>query len=504
MKILGNTLINGLDMVATLLFGFLLVPILLDRIGEDLFGVYTLLLVFSATGLLSFLDLGLEGALLKYLAGYEAVNDFNKYSKYFWNGAVMYFCIGLLLTVVFFTVINVFGVFPFNIPENIREYSKGLFNIYILQFPLQFLSLALKATLISVHKFRVLKAINFLFLLSNFLIIYFAVNQGNDLFQYVILFNTIYLVKCIIEYSVAIKIIPTKFRYKIKLDWSVIVHLFGYAKYLFVSKIVGLIYNQTDKLLISFMLPISNLAMFNILNKMPNTMGAVSSVLNSTIVPLTAKMNAKNETDNMKQLFLKGTKWSLVIMIPLIIICIFLIKTFLSIWVGPSYEYLAPLSIVLLCQYFFSQILSIGSTMIVGSGHVKRLIPYSVFGSVVNLIISISLLPQYGLLGLVIGTTVSYFLMSVPYLYNLLKIFDVSATELLNELIRPIGSFVLYTAICYVICMHFDVTSLFTLAFEVVLMLVIYIILGYLIVLSKDERENIMNVLNVNNAIHPN
>lgn len=493
-KLIGNTIVNGIDMVVTILFGFLVIPIFINRVGDDMLGIYSLLLLFSVTGFLSFIDLGFEGALVKFLAESEAVKNFKSYSEFYWNGNVFYAGIGLVLSGVLYTVIVLFDFFPFNVPEDLEKIAITSFGIYIFQIPFQFLSLSLGSSLKAVQKFKELKLINILFLIFNFTAIYFLLRERSDLIKYIYVFNFLYIVKCLAEFFSSVRTIPRRFRYNISINFKVISELFGYAKYLFVSKIVGLIYNQTDKLIISFFLPVSKLASFNILIKVPNLIKAVASVLNSTIVPATSSLKAVDDKLRIKTLFLRGTNLSMLIIIPLVIISIFFVKPFLVLWVGVEYAPLASLSIVLLLQFLFTQLMSIGSTMVVGSGDIKHLIPYSIAGSIINLTISLSLISYYGLTGLVVGTTVSYALISIPYLMKVLRLFEVDFKEFYLEIRVSLISFIIYFIVCFLFSLYININTYLELILSGSSLYFIYLLISYKYVLSGKDK-NLVNSL---------
>lgn len=494
-KIVKNTVINGVDLLVTLLFGFLTVPILLGRVGEEVFGIYSLILVFSVSGFMSFFDFGFEGALIKYLAKFDSLKDYKRFSQYFWNGILLYSLIGLCLFLIFFVALNLTGFFPFKVSPELLETGKKVIGLYILQFPFQFLSLGFRALLSSVHKFGVLKAINIVHIVVNFGLIYFYFKVESDFIGYIILFNVLFIIKCLFEFLAAVAVIDRVHRFNFLLDIKVIKELFDFAKYLFVSKVVGFVYNFTDKLLISFLLPISNLSRFNILIKVPNLITSISSVLNSTVIPITSNLVASQDDRALSNLLIKGTKFKLLLTVPLSIACISVVREFIGLWVGNEYIDLAPLSIILLMQFMFSQFTSFGSTMVVGSGYVKQVLPFSVLGSILNLGISLTLLPRYGLLGLVIGTTISHAVIFIPYIKKILGLYGVTGGIFWAEIRGVLLSFLLFLLISFVIGDLVVTSTWLLLSSKLLLMLLIYYLGAYLFILGKEEKAKLKNLL---------
>ncbi|MEP1034521.1 oligosaccharide flippase family protein [Ekhidna sp.] len=496
-KIAKNTLINGIDLSVSILFGFLVVPILLGRLGEEVFGIYSLIVVFSVGGFLSFFDLGLEGALVKFLAKYDGLKNYKSFSKYFWNGLVLYTIIGVAIYTLLFVTFYLTEFFPFDISEPLIYLSRNVLMVYIYQFPFQFLSLGLRATLTSVHKFAALKTINVIYVGANFLLIYFQFQSENDFLQYIYYFNSLFILKCLIEFVVSVRIIPSNLRFQISFQRSVLKELFSFAKYLFLSKLVGFVYNFTDKLIISFFMPIAYLSKFNILVKLPNLMTSISSVLNSTIVPITSNLSAAKDDNALKSLFIKGTKYKMMIIIPFVIVSIFAADQFIRLWIGEEYTNLALLSIILLIQFLFSQFTSFGSTMVVGSGYVKEVLPYSIFGSIINIVVSLSLLSRLGLLSLVLGTTISHAVIFLPYTLKIMSMYNISKREFWIEIRKPLLSFILFALLCIPIKSFFDPGNFFMLGVEMATLLFFYFLIALFFVLSKRDRNRVRGIMKI-------
>ncbi|MEQ6121659.1 oligosaccharide flippase family protein [Reichenbachiella sp. MALMAid0571] len=496
-KIAKNTVISGIDLSVSIVFGFLVVPILLGRLGEEVFGIYSLILVFSVGGFLSFFDLGLEGALTKYLAKYDGLKDYDNFTKYFWNGLTLYLIIGLAIFLILFVTIYLIGVFPFNIPSNLIVLTKNVLLIYIYQFPFQFLSLGFRATLTSVHKFGALKTINMVYILCNFLLIYFQFKSEHDFIEYIYYFNAIFVVKCFFEFLVSVRVMPSNLRFKVSFQRPILKELYGFAKFLFLSKLVGFIYNFTDKLIISFFMPIANLSKFNILVKMPNLISSISSVLNSTIISVTSNLSASNNDKALKSLFIKGTNFKMIIIIPIVIVSALVSDQFIELWVGKEYSDLAFLSVILLIQFAFSQFTSLGSTMMVGSGFVKEVLPYSIFGSIVNIVISLSFLSKLGLLSLVLGTTISHAIIFMPYTLKMMSLYQIPKKVFWLEIRKTLLSFVLFIGVCVPIRKFFDPSNFLMLGIEMLLMLSLYFLMALLFVLGEEDKKRLRRIIKI-------
>jgi len=72
-QIKSGIVLSYVYMAITMVIGLLYTPVMLDLLGQSEYGLYTL--ATSVIGYLSFLNLGLESALVKYTAKYIALGD---------------------------------------------------------------------------------------------------------------------------------------------------------------------------------------------------------------------------------------------------------------------------------------------------------------------------------------------------------------------------------------------------------------------------------------------
>jgi len=486
-KIIVNTFINGFDLIITSTVSLFLIPIILSRLGSEIFGIYSILAMFSVTGFFAFLDFGFEGALIKHLSFALSRKDFRLYQSYYYNGLFLYFIFGLFSFIILYFINNYFLQVIFNInPSNIL-FSKDLLNIYLFQLPFQFISLGISSAYKSSFRFFTLKIINATYVSLNALIFIFLVYDRNKLLNFIIFQNWLFIIRVAIELILSLRNIPNRsFRY-LRVSISAIKEIFSYGKILFTSKIIGFIYNQTDKVLISVFLPVKFLGYYSIISKLPELLRAVLSIINSTFV--SAAANYAKQFFRLKELFIRGTRYTILTMYPIVSIVIFLTSIFFKIWVGEEYMHLEPICVVFILTVFMTSITSIGSTMAVGSGHVGELIPISIYGSIVNIIVSILLIKQLNILGLVLGTNISYILITYPYVKKLSVIYKVKKNELTIMILHPIllnsilfGSF--YSAI-----------KLLELNKGII---ILFIILGYIFSLSILIYKTILSKNEIN------
>ncbi len=78
-KIARNTLASALGRFWSMAISFLLVPYIVNRLGDERFGIWAFLGVF--VGYFAVVDLGISPAVVKYVAGYYTSSDFERLNR---------------------------------------------------------------------------------------------------------------------------------------------------------------------------------------------------------------------------------------------------------------------------------------------------------------------------------------------------------------------------------------------------------------------------------------
>ena len=73
--VLRNVGSNWVGLGVTVAVGFFLSPFILHTLGNDAFGLWVL--VFSITGYYGLFDLGIRSSIIKYVAKYAAIRDYD-------------------------------------------------------------------------------------------------------------------------------------------------------------------------------------------------------------------------------------------------------------------------------------------------------------------------------------------------------------------------------------------------------------------------------------------
>ncbi|MCK5535040.1 oligosaccharide flippase family protein, partial [bacterium] len=127
-----NTLWNFLSQGWFLILAFVTTPYIIRKLGTDAYGVLSI--VGVVLGYFAFLDLGLDRAVIKYVAEYYAKKDFDTIREVIGTALVIYFLMGFIGGTVIASLTAILITKVLKIPSNLINISQFIFYISALGF----------------------------------------------------------------------------------------------------------------------------------------------------------------------------------------------------------------------------------------------------------------------------------------------------------------------------------------------------------------------------------
>lgn len=432
-QIFNSTLLGILGTAIGLAMSFCMTPILLHRMGQDQYGVYIFIGIFFTSGYFSLLDMGMQGTAVKYIAEYMAIGDIDSLSKVV-NTVILFFLLaGLVGAILLLTINHLLLEHIFNIPTNYLNIVKLLVDFIAVSFLFQFPLMGLSAVIEGVQRFDILRIPPMMIaIISNVLIFfYLKFDLGIVFLTFTSLFGSFILFSI---YFFSIKIIlPAVKINPIKFSKEVYKKLFNMSYKLLLSRIVGLIFNNTDKIIISIVLTSNAMTNYDLINKINMIVMTLASLVNSSLVSFTSKFSGANEKNKIKVLLVKGTKYSILITLPALIFFMIFSGNFIFAWVGGGYSGLQYMTMLFISSSFFTVLTGVGFTMLVGVNKVDKILKISILMAVVNILVSTATVKRMGITGLIMGTVLACILSVIMYIPLITKTFHITIWNFINE-----------------------------------------------------------------------
>jgi O-antigen/teichoic acid export membrane protein len=426
-QLFNNTLYSALDKLITTIVGFVFISIIVNHIGADKYGVYLILSMFSITGALNIFDLGLEVSIQYYIS-YYSNNKFRQNIIIVYS-VLLYFSLGTFFSFVLY-------IFSSEIASTIHSKELSIETIEIvlkivtLNLFFQFIMVSFKAILEGARYFSLTKMLNSGFFIIQSILIIIAVKNNYGLiiiFQIIVLitlFKILILIYWVNKYLkhhyLNIRLISTK-------NLVLLKKILKYSFEILGTRLVGFVFNQTDKLLIWKFLTPMWMTIYDIVTKPIIPLRMVIQILNTALIPEIANYYKEKKYQEIMKLYVKLVKYTYIIILPLSFILLFYIDVILSIWIDKSYSGYSYLSIIVIFTYLLLPISAISGTIITGLKAVDKILLTMSISAFVNLILSIVFIGQVGISGLLIATLIAEYYLVIPYNKKLEKILDIKS-----------------------------------------------------------------------------
>ena len=435
-RIVVNTLANGsaqaVNIIATLVF----MPLLIHSFGKADYG--TFLIVTSIAGWASLLDFGVGASLVKMIAQHVAEKDRARIGDLVSAGLVFYVAIGVvasasLIALAFFGG-EIFKVTPQGAillrnlllvaagfalvtwPANTAVYVLGGFQRYTITARVQ-----LGVTLTTVCAYIVVLQMHW-----GPLALFTAT-------------STIMFTGSIVNIFAARRQLAGARVSPFNAKLVHLSHIFSFSWAIFLMQLSTIIvFQNADRLVLGIFLGMAAVALYQPAAQFQSLIVQLVAFTNSAVMPFASHLHASQAAEKLRLLFLRGTKYTLVFVTPVIVVLMVLARAILGRWVGPEFALQASNARILLLPQLLIVGGVIGDSIITGQGKLPKRLPYSLAMTAGNLFLSIVLVQRLGILGVVLGTAIPYLIDYPIHMWWLLRELDVPARRWFGEVVAPV------------------------------------------------------------------
>jgi O-antigen/teichoic acid export membrane protein len=204
------------------------------------------------------------------------------------------------------------------------------------------------------------------------------------------------------------------------------------TKDLFILRLNGIIYNNMDKMIIAAVLTTSAITEYDIGNRIHSMALMFLGLAGTVVIPATSAAQARSEHDQIRMLFLKGTKYTLAMTLPVICALFVLAASMIRFWISPQYVGAALYARLFLAYLLFWVMTGVGWNMLIGVRETKPIVRIQIVSVAINLALSILLVHFIGIKGVIIATIIGNLVAFVPYMRLMMRSFDVSLRALFS------------------------------------------------------------------------
>lgn len=405
-RLVRNGLVNLLASVGGLAISFLLVPVMVDGLGTEEFGVWALALTFTvASGYLTLTDLGLQQSAVRLMADARRVGDEVALRELFSTALAALAGIAAVVAPVLVLVADEL-VSVFTIDADLRDAAALTFQIIAAQVLVDLPAQAPRAVLESDQRFLTLRVIDLGRAVVQAAAIVVLLALGHGLVAIAVaslatsaLTGGAYLLAAV-RTPGGVRPRPGAVRRARARE------LLSFAAPLFALRILSTIYRQMDKVILAVALTVTAVAHYEIASRAQAGMVVLMGAGGAVVLP--AATVIRTELDRLRELVVRGTSYSMALFLPPIVVVLVYAGPLVEGWVGSGNDEAVPLVRLFFLWLALGSFDAVVTTILTSLGRLKPLVWLTTAWVACNLALSIALVGPLGASGVLVATVVTY------------------------------------------------------------------------------------------------
>lgn len=422
---IGSTWIVTLVTIAAT---YLLTPFVIHRLGQEGYGIWTL--ITSLTGYISLLALGVPMACVRYLAQHVAEHDDRKVNEAIGSCAGLYLVMGAVAVLVGAALTSML-LSVYDIPPGLRREALVACGVMVCVASSAFIGLLPEGIMFAHHDFvtrNVIKVGGVLLRLS--LTIGLLAMHGS-----LAVLAGIQLLCFIFDFSLSVLLIRRRYpAIRISLvdfTWRMVRQILSFSLYVLLLNAGARLCFETDALVIGAVVGVGSIPFYAVANSLIVYLMDFVIAIAAVIMPMTTRLRTEGDWVQLREIFLKWSKVALSLSVMVGLFLIVFGPRFVGWWIDPSFERPAGqvLQILMVSSLLFLPVRGVALPMLMGLGSPR--IPTLVFlaTGVLNLLLSVALARPLGLVGVALGTAIPNVLFAIVILIIACRTLGISTSH---------------------------------------------------------------------------
>jgi O-antigen/teichoic acid export membrane protein len=472
--------------------GFFLSPFVVHRLGDTAYGIWALL--GSLVGYLGLLDLGVRGAVTRYIASSHSRGDHVEATRIA-SSALTVFTAAGALAISASVALAILVTRVFNVPPELAGVARVVLILGGINVAVSIISGVFGGVVIGLQRFDFSNGIDFGVEAIRAAAIVVALELNLGLVALASIQLVMSACRGLANYILSRRLYPELTVNFTECRRRQLYTIFAFSSSILILQASGVLILSSDSLVIGASLPVGMITFFAIAAGLVEYARAPVSGISQTLTPWISALEGGDEGDQLQRVLLAAARVSTLVVLPIVLTFIVRGHTFIGLWMGQ--EYAKPsghvLWILSIALGFAAARQAVVSTMMGISKHHGLVIAF-VVEALCNLGLSLLLVRQYGIVGVAWGTTVPRVIVSVAFTpWYVRRILGTRIkTFFLEVWVRPGVGMVLFVMAEYLIDRWWHPTNLGVFFLQVAMALPLAAAGAWALSLTRTERTRLL------------
>ncbi len=339
-----NIISNAFGTIVPALAWFFVVPVLILKLGDAGYGVYTIAISFA--GVLGFLELGLTSAATKFVAEVEIRNDQDKLEKIIANNLSIYIAIGIVISLVCLEFGGKIAPLLFHDTGLSQPELATMVLLMGLVLSLTLIKNAFASILMGLHRYDYYNfiQIGYAVLLALVQVLIVTLNgQVNSL----LMGNIGVILASLVGFAVMIrKLLPGVHFVRLP-DGYFLRVLFTFGMYMMVINLAGTLLFNLDKVIIGQILGPTSVSYYAIPSQITLKIHNGLAVFVSFLFPMASEVQSSGDKATMRNIFLQGMRFIALLDGAVMVFLAVFAQKILQVWISPDFAAQSSLLLVI-------------------------------------------------------------------------------------------------------------------------------------------------------------
>lgn len=266
--------------------------------------------------------------------------------------------------------------------------------------------------------------------------------------------------------------------------------LFEYGKYNIVTSVGGYFYNWIDVAVIGLFLTQAHVGAYEVAWRITLVPLLFSQAIASSIFPEISRLDADDASDQIESIVRKTVTPSILLVVPAFFGIAVFSREILGIVFGSEFTLASTVLVILAGEKVFQGVHKVLSRSLLGINHPKYAAGATILSSLVNLVLNLVLVYQFGIVGAAIATTTAFVLNTVLHGYYLSKYVPINISY--PEIAWCFVSAGIMGVVLYAVQVLFGVNTMLELTGTILVGIVVY---GVAVVQRDSIRHQIVDMV---------